>query len=579
MSTLIDYIGSSNAVKDKWGAIVKNMRPHTQGIVPEELYRQRQPQEMQDAVAAAYRMNNHRAITKSPFDIAIARDLNAAMRVDSVVVMPEATSDAIMRLKMTDGYQNVTLKDWVINFAGRYRQTDPNALVVVLPKHPTTPLITSYDAELPDFDRVTSMMVEVMVWLVPSEDVDHLDEDDILFKAGSWTINAKGEKMPFYFCIEINENGEGGQVYIIIPVQDGEKISYQSLPYYRIDHNILPAFVLGGKLQLLVDEMGEYIQYYTPDYWGAAEWGNQAMCQMSDLQICEKRFTYPEKVVVAKECEAMGAYTNVSGLHVVQTEDGRERPCMMCGGKGYVVDSSPLGVHIVRKGSGLNDDGIINDPVKFITPDVTILQHSATRTADYYDKMLSELFITKQNMTNQSGESKAWDGLQRQQNTEGIVRDLYRLYRNIVEAIAIYVGDDANEVIIHLPEDLDVADATDALMDLAEAKKAGVSYPIIVEKTKRHLLKMLGVSEKNEALVNYLAKKDKLFGYSPDEIVKAIATFGASITEKDKAVHFFGYQVLADLLATYEGELDFLTLDPLFETAIAPYVAAPPILG
>lgn len=579
MSSLLDYIGQEDSgIRKEWAKIVRNMRPHTQGVVPLELYQMRQPQEMSDPNAAIYRINNHRAVTKSPFDIAISRDLNAASRVDVVEQLPEMTEEAVLKLRLTDGYKNVTLKDWLINFVGRYRQTDPNAMVVILPKHPTTPITPSYEAELPDFNTVRNMTIDVMVWLVPSEDIYHLDDDDILFKAGAWKTS-DGKKHPYYYGIEI-EDGEQGQVYLIYPeVGADKKTNYISYPLYAIDHSTLPAFVLGGKLQLLVDEMGEYIQYYTPDYWGAAEWGNQAMCQMSDLQICEKRFTFPEKVVVAKECEGIGAYYNTSGLHVMMDDNGRERPCTQCAGKGYIVDSSPLGVHIVRKGSGMNDEGVINDPVKFITPDVTILEHSANRVGDYYDKMLHELFVTKQNMTNQSGESKAWDAQQRIQNTEAIVKDLYRLYTNIIEAIAIYVGDDPMEVIISLPHTLDVSDANDALVQLSEAKKAGVSYPIIVELTKKHLLKMLGKSEANEFIVNFMAKNDKLFGYSPDEIVKAIATFGNEITPRDKAVHFFGFQVLKDIVEAFEGELSAEAITPIFEAELATYINAPVGLG
>ena len=579
--SLLDYIGKNQDVKSEWLRIVKNMRPHTQGITPVELYQHRQPNEMADPSASMYRINNHRAITKSPFDIAIARDLNAAQKVDVVEELPELTQDAINKIRLTDGYQNVSLKDWVINFCGRYRQTDPNAVVVVLPKHPETPLIPSYEAEIPDFDSVTNQVIDVMVWLVPVEDIEYISDEKILFKAGQWEINGEGKKSSYYYGIEIDEMG-GGQVSLIYPVYDASDRSVRLIeqPYYAIDHNVLPAFVLGGKLQLLIDDSGETVQYYTPDYWGAAEWGNQALCQMSDLQICEKRFTYPEKVVVAKECESTGSYFDNYGRHMMLTEDGQERLCIRCGGKGHIVDTSPLGVHIVRKGSGMNDEGDIQDPVKFITPDVTILEHSANRTHDYYDKMLSELFVTKQNMTNQSGESKSWDAQQRIQNTESIVKDIYRLYRNIVEAIAVYVGEDPMDVVITLPNDLDVSDANDALMDLAEAKKAGVSYPIIVEKTKRHLLKMLGDTPENEFIVNYLAKKDKLFGYSPDEIVKAIATFGSEITSRDRAIHFFGFQLLKDILMQNpEIELTDATIQPLFDSALLAYISQQPILG
>ena len=49
----------------------------------------------------------------------------------------------------------------------------------------------------------------------------------------------------------------------------------------------------------------------------------------------------------------------------------------------------------------------------FITPDSSILQHSANREAYYFDMMLNALCVSKQNMTNQSGESKRYDSQQR----------------------------------------------------------------------------------------------------------------------------------------------------------------------
>jgi hypothetical protein len=172
--------------------------------------------------------------------------------------------------------------------------------------------------------------------------------------------------------------------------------------------------------------------------------------------------------------------------------------------------------------------------------------------------MLNELFISRQNMTNQSGESKRWDSYQKKAFNSEIVRDIYRLYLQILRNIAVYVNDDPNEVQIHLPDDLDVTTSEDALTELNDAKKAGVSHAVIVEKTKRYLLKMLGDSEENKFIVNTLSRFDKLFGYSPAELRDIRAFLGDTVTQRDQNLHLFGLQILQELIS----ETDMETFNP-----------------
>ena len=47
---------------------------------------------------------------------------------------------------------------------------------------------------------------------------------------------------------------------------------------------------------------------------------------------------------------------------------------------------------------------------------------------DYFDMMLNALCVSKQNMTNQSGESKRYDSQQRVDLVSGILFDLFKLY-------------------------------------------------------------------------------------------------------------------------------------------------------
>lgn len=553
---------------EHWQHVVTVMKPHTQGALPVQLFTARQPNESNDPVALNYRLENHRSITKDDFDIAIDQYINAATKLEYTETIPDITSLYIDSLKMNDGYKTTDLHTWVMSYVGRYRQSDPNAFVAVMPMHPTEMLIPSYEFELPNFDAVLNQNIKPRPWLIPSKDILYLDENSILFSAGSWVIDEDENIKPYFFSIE------GSKFTLIYPKKTTDDIQYISQDWYDTGKYVQNHFVIGGKLVLDTDSMGNEFQYYLPDYWAAAQWGNQAYCQLSDLQICEKRFTYPEKIVFAKECESFGATFDNWGNHVIVKEDGSNGICPSCQGKGYIIDTTPLGTHIVRKGSGMNDEGQIIDPVKYVTPDTAILKHSADRVDAYYDKMMDKLFITKQNMTNQSGEAKMYDSEQKRNVNSNIVRDLYRLYNNICVAISAQLNDSFEMVAITLPDEIDVINANDALYDLQGSKQSGVSYPVIVEKTKAHLLKIIGDTPQYRMLVDFLAKKDKLFGYSNAEVKDAVAIFGSGITDRDKAIHYFGYTILKDWIDMQMEDFTSEQLAGNFELLIQPYIVS-----
>lgn len=552
----------------KWSEIVTVMKPHTQGASPIDLFTKRQPNESSDPNALNYRLENHRSITKDDFDIAIDQYINSALKLEYTQRLPDSTSAYIQTLKLVDGYKTTDLLNWTMNYVGRYRQSDPNAFVVVMPLHPESMLIPSYEYidELPNFDLVTNQNVKPRPWLIPSKDIYYLDESSIVFSAGSWLIDEEGTTKAYYFAIEKS------QITLVYPRKKNGATEYVEYPWYNTESSDIDAFVIGGKLVLDTDDDGNEIQYYLPDYWGAAQWGNQAYCQLSDLQICEKRFTYPEKVIVAKDCEHIGSYMDDYGKHMFTDVDGNTSLCPSCAGKGYLIDTSPLGTHIVRQGSGLDADNRIIDPVKYVTPDTAILEHSANRVDAYYDKMMDKLFITKQNMTNQSGEAKMYDSEQKRRVNSNIVRDLFQLYNNICKSIARLLGNDPNDVELILPDEIDVINANDALVELQGAKTSGVSYPVVVEKAKQHLLKVIGNTPQYRLLVDFLAKNDKLFGYSNAEIKDAIAVFGSGITDRDKAIHYFGYTILKDWVDKQTDEITEDRLTTAFSTLILPYI-------
>lgn len=564
-----DYIGIEHPLRTKWQGVYNSMVVHTQDALPEKLFRERRPLESQNDAALSYRLDNYRNVVKSTFDLAIEQYIEAANNIEAVISIGEATQAYLNDYTMFDGYKETTVKDWLFNFVGRYKQTDPNSFVVVLPMHPTYELVASYDAELPNFSTAANMPPKPVVWLVPYNDVTYVTDKELMFKAGSWVLDAKGNTEPYYFHMT------GEQITLVYPVRSSDtqrrsKVDYIEYPWYAANYNNYTAYVTGSKAIIWSDKNGDIYQYYVSDFFGAAQIADKLVGNLSDLDIIEARFTHPHMWMVKKECDAVGCHQNFeTGRYEVNG-----KVCQKCGGVGYIKDTSPLGTFLLDSKDDFSDTGAPKLPVGFVTPDTAILKHKAERTENYYHWMTRELGLNvSQNMTNASGESKRYDMMQKVTLISGIVVDLYRLLENIYSAIAHYIGDD-QDVVISLPKDFDIKNADDISDELKMAKEANLPYAVLVELTKRYMLSKFGHNEKTKRKVDYLASNDKLFVYGIDDLKNAIAIHGTDITNRDKIAHIMGWQILTDILKD-DAELSDEQIDTLFTEAVESMLPTP----
>ncbi len=542
MYNYLELLNNEHPVKKKWQDVFFTMRVHTQGYCPDHIFIGRRPEESKNDGALQYRRDNFRPVSRAPFDMAIDGYVEVASQLDVVIASDDARAIE-NEIKIHNGLMTAPLRQWYIKVPGTYRQTDPNAVVVVLPKHPTDSVIPSFEYELPNFDRIQNMRIGVDVRMVVYSDIVYADKDKVIFKGGSWLYKREKDKEYHedYYYAQDRE-----YTYIIVPEKKDKGWHYVQKPYYRNSLTVSPAVVIGGRIVREVNEEGEYYEYYTADFAGAAAWGDYSLGQMSDLQICERRFSYPEKWVVKKDCGNYNAVM-IGGKHCTPNGDGYDT-CSSCGGLGYIVDTSPLGTHLIDKKAGFDEGGNFIAPVGYITPDTEILKHSADRTEAYYDYMLRELGIMKQNMTEQSGVSKMYDAQNKVTLYTNIVTDIYRGYAQLLNIIQGYLFR-RSDIVIPMPEDFDVKNANDLSMELADMKKAGAGHPSLVEQTKKVMLKKYGDNPFNVWAQDVLARYDKLYPYALDEVQQAKAIFGASLTDADVNLHFFGYEILKELYA------------------------------
>jgi hypothetical protein len=550
MTDYISHLGYEHPVKQKWQDVFVKMRVHTQGYSPDHIFESRRPEESKNPEAFQYRKDNFRPISKAPFDLAIDGYIEVAQLLD-VTISSDDSKKIEKETFVYDGLKKSDLREWYIKVPGAYRQTDPNAVVVVLPKHPTDVLNPSFESEFPNFNNIQNLRIGVDIRLVISSDIVYLNQEKIVFKAGKWKYKVDKTREyweDYYYALDKDFT------YVVYPVKEKDSFKYKQEVFYNNGLTICPAVAIGGKVIREVtdcDDGKTYIEYYTADFSGAAAWGDYSLGQMSDLQICERRFSHPEKWVVKKDCGNYGA-SMINGVHCTPNNTGGFDTCTSCRGAGYIIDSSPLGTHLIDKKAGFDESGNFIAPVGFITPDVGILDHSAKRTESYYDYMLRELGILKQNDTNQSGVSKMYDAQNKVTLYTNIVTDIYRGYAQLLNILQGYLFR-KSDTVITLPEDFDVKNANDLSIELAEMKKNGASHNDLVEQNKRVMLKKYGDSEFNRWAQDVLAKYDKLYPYALAEIQQAKAIFGASLTDTDINLHYFGYEILKDLYRENES--------------------------
>jgi hypothetical protein len=530
---------------EKWCEVFKRMRVHTQGITPLHIFEERRPLESDDPNALTYRANNSRPITKDEFDKAISHYQELAQNVDVIIDYKSSSNkEYIESLLINNGLKKQSLKEWFFKKVGSYKQTDPNAVIVILPKHTNEEFIPSYKYEIPNFSNIKAKKIDVDIRLIPHSAIKYIDTETLVFNGGSYEY--KDGYYSDYFYIVNKE-----RTTILKPKEEGNKLVYVEELFYNNNLDFTPFTVIGTKLITEVDEdSSEIIEYYTSDFIGACAWGDLALGQNSDLQISEVRFIFPRHWKIKVKCDNQdnGCHLDqLSGKYVVE----KETICQRCKGTGYVMDSSPLGTTFID--SKDLEDGKFAVPEGFVTPPSDILKHSAERVSYYFSNMRKCLGLTDQNMTAQSGESKSYDYIHTIAMNTIIVTDLYNTYEYILNVIDQYRNNKSG-INILFPDDFDVRSADDILYEITEAKSKNLPNAIISELTKKYILKKFGKTKETEKIVKFLSIYDKLFIYGVSDVAQNQIS---NITDNDRFIHNLGYQIL---LENSKVNLSFMAL-------------------
>lgn len=484
----------SDPLHQRWAEICQTMATHIDGICPLHIYVNRRPLESENTYALDYRINNFTPLTKDAFDRSINSIIEYCLSANIGSNIPELITNNDYKIKGKEVYF-FCQSDLV-----RLREKDPNAVIVVIPS-------------INKIDENSVSINNVNILFVPSSDILDKTETSI-----SFIVSKTKDK-------EVRLSIVDGQYTAKVSIDGGNFVDYPLVslaprkPYIDISSNI----VYEGKYKLAL-----------PYMYGASAWGDKFYGQESDFSVQATRYTYLKEIRAKERCDEAGAIFKENGLHCYADND---MTCRKCGGTGYVKDDSPLGTIYVDYSKLNAEDRAFPQVIQWAEPPQAALTSSKEIVSDYFEKMCEALGLIKQNYTNQSGVSKAFDFKDKISTIYKIFNDNINVAQDIYRFIEYFLIDETVQYSeLYLIGEIGTSTMADLLNELDLARKGNAPTFIISSILDKIYLKSLPPNIA-ERVLSVAKQFDKLYIYSTNDITMLRAQFGTQLTEYDLIVH------------------------------------------
>lgn len=484
----------SDPLHQRWAEICQTMATHIDGICPLHIYVNRRPLESENTYALDYRVNNFTPLTKDAFDRSINSIIEYCLSANIGSNMPELITNNNYSIKGKDVYL-FCQSDLV-----RQREKDPNAVIVVIPS-------------INKIDDNSVSINNINILFVPSSDIIDKSEMRIYF-----TVSKDKDK-------EVRLLVDNGQYTLKVSSDSKDFVDYPLVsmqprkPYIDISSNI----VYEGKYKLAL-----------PYLYGASAWGDKFYGQESDFSVQATRYTYLKEIRAKERCDEVGAIFKENGVHCYADNN---LTCRKCGGAGYVKDDSPLGTIYVDYSKLNAEDRAFPQVIQWAEPPQSALTSSREIVSDYFEKMCEALGLIKQNYTNQSGVSKAFDFKDKISTIYKIFNDNINVAQDIYRFIEYFLIDEQIQTTeLYLIGEIGTSTMADLLNELDLARKGNAPTFIISSILDKIYLKSLPPNIA-ERLLSVAKQFDKLYIYSSNDITMLRAQFGSQLTEYDLVIH------------------------------------------
>lgn len=425
-----------------------------------------------------------------------------------------------------NNFNEFDFSDYVTNILVPLIFQDPNGLAVVYPAN----LVNEFAEPLP------------VLQYVSSEKIKYLDSELLVFEHIGKDL----------FVID-NEN-------MFFLTWDNKRQNYATtiniLPNFL---GVLPFTKLGGYYMSAAG--GYYISYFA----GAMEWANIAIRQFLDNEAHAKDLI-PIVQQVENECNDC----NGSGKIPVPCDDdnqiGCTARCTTCKGTGTI--SRNIGDVLTMSRELLPENGNFPELLKYITPDVAILEHSEKRFDVLLDNVKEALYL-KFSQEAQSGVAKAMDREKMYKFLQQFTDNLFDVVENCLAFIdGIITGTYNREAVsVKRPSQFQLKSDADLRKELVELTTANADVMTIQNVSDtltkigsenaitEHKLKILNLYDPLRYYTN--AQKERFLSVSRSITLFDYVKSLRSNNELDRLIYEKGFMwFLGSDFATVAAELD-----------------------
>lgn len=516
INNIIKGIDLNNKFNHNFVEILHNMKVHIDGIYPNKLIEERRP--FEDENIWNYRKKNYEPLTLGLF----RKALNSIHRIFNNDKYQIILSDDLNKANLK--FENLTIIDYVKDYIISNMITDPNGLLVVLPRYQV-------------INDVPTVLIENKK---PIIDIHYIESSRILFES----------KEVLIYTNEIFENKtEFANNVSEITIIDKDSV----FKYYRdkkgkfvgnkvltIDNRFYPFIKLGG---IWLESKKCFDSYFS----AAAGFGNEFIKHYSDWYGLMTTCGHPVREIRRQRCETC------KGCKVVHDET-----CSNCNGSGLVSGSSPYGVYYQEDYNPALDASEVaatKAPVIWHSPDIAPLENYQQAYEKMYLSCEKALGLDKTNEV-QSGIAKTIDKEDVYSMYMKISDNVFRIIERIYDLIESYRNPQSFvKPVVIKPTSFDMRSETDLINEIKLLKESQAPANVLKEVYRELFRKRYAGNMDLIMMYDFLIDSDPLFTMTAEE--KALLLNLNLINKEDVIYSLNASNILSGLIVNEKNKKEF----------------------
>lgn len=480
------------------------------GKYPEELFAERAPN--QTDVEKNYLKKNYKTITLPVWE----RFLSVLSRIWTDQNWSITYTDEEQKKYLEEEYPIYgSLETYFKDVITTVKELDNNGVIALQ--------FYQKETELTD---VTILQVNERELLSPI--IKYVKFDKIIdYDEGLYAAIITDEKSPVSFNNKTVNEGLIIDIYDEVSIyrmyQIGKKVDYdfEIVEYYRHDLGYLPVKKLNGKAVQV--ESGVF---YKSAFISAVPSLDQALLDDSYLTASKAKCAFPRGWEYTSECDYKNEQGNQCINGLIRTDDG-DKVCPSCAGTG-IKRPSILGVHQIKIPENGQPLAVPSGaPFGFVEPGVTTLEFLRNEIQKAITNAASILNIDLSNSDVKGSETALGKQIDREELFAFIKRisdqifDLYEFSVNTIVKVRYGLDSDLPKIVY--PRTFSIRSDSDITTEISDAKVAGLPNIVIKRLVEEWGSVRFSDNVDNSKIIEIIYYADRLWGMSPDDILKAKA--------------------------------------------------------